>query len=207
MPTIQITGLINYSSFLFWSGLEKGYHQWVWSQWGSQLQACKLFYFPSIKRCGYCIVYNDIFTEASSETKVVVINGSKTSMIADQNQKEKGQDERVWEILQAHRFKILQRCFIFTSVWREAIVEQNPKPLRLTSNRTRSNFLSECICSFFSKHLYDSQSTLTLTEQKKVRNTKWFKSLRKKNRKSDFLGGFWTSKHLESFWIWQIKRR
>ena len=47
------------------------------------------------------------FTEASSETKVVVINGSKTSMIADRNQKEKGQDERVWEILQAHRFNIL----------------------------------------------------------------------------------------------------
>ena len=47
------------------------------------------------------------FTEASSETKVVVIHGSKTSMIADRNQKEKGQDERVWEILQAHRFNIL----------------------------------------------------------------------------------------------------
>ena len=35
VSTMQKTGLTNFSSFLVWSGLEKG-HLWMWSLWGTQ---------------------------------------------------------------------------------------------------------------------------------------------------------------------------
>ena len=157
---------------MFWSGMENGITPHGCDLYGAVNFKLVSFLFSVNQKVLLLCCLQWHFTEASSETKVVVINGSKTSMIADRNQKEKGQDERVWEILQAHRFNILQRCFIFKSVWREAIVEQNPKPLKFTSNRTRSNFLSECICSFFLKTFIWFSKHFNFNWTKKVRNTK-----------------------------------
>ena len=158
---------------MFWSGMENGITPHGCDLYGAVNFKLVSFLFSVNQKVLLLCCLQWHFTEASSETKVVVINGSKTSMIADRNQKEKGQDERVWEILQAHRFNILHTKMFHLHIYMKGgnrRAESKTSEVDLQSYQVK--FFVRVYLFFFLKTFIWFSKHFNFNWTKKVRNTK-----------------------------------